>query len=66
MAKGQFTGTYNQCNLCGHIWDFDDVCPECGDTDVIDISISEIKEIVDHYSNLVIELTEILNRHGDL
>lgn len=32
-----FTGDYYDCLDCGHIYDFDDICPNCGSGNVVEI-----------------------------
>ena len=38
----EFTGDYYRCHNCGHIWDYIDLCPECGQDDQEEISINEV------------------------
>jgi uncharacterized OB-fold protein len=61
----EFTGTYNQCDKCGHIYDFNDICPECGSDDIMDIEVHEIKEIISEYQNNLKRLLEMLQKHDD-
>jgi hypothetical protein len=63
----EFTGTYWRCIECGHIWDYNDTCPNCGE----DIMLHDINphEVL-HLSKMCTEneagrLINMLHDHGD-
>jgi len=56
---GEFTGDYYKCNSCGHIWDYMDICPNCGLDNMETINVDEITEIITKLSGMLLE-------HGDL
>lgn len=63
---GEFSGSYYRCNECGHIWDFNDICPNCGKDNQEDLNAHEVKQWskaceLDEY----IRLTNMLEMHGD-
>lgn len=65
--KVEFSQTYYQCDECGYIWGWNDTaCPECGKNNMVDISISEIKETIEYYEGSALELKKMLNKHGAL
>ena len=63
----EFTGHYNKCEKCEHIFDYSDDCPECGTSEIDDISVSEIKEVIRLSNHLgAIRLIKMLKKHDDL
>ena len=66
--KEHFSGEYYKCTGCGHIYDYDDLCPECGSADTPCINANEIKQnwITNAGSEEDIRLTKMLDEHGDL
>jgi len=62
----EFTGNYNLCGDCNHIYDFNDVCPECSSNDIQDINSNEVKEFIGK-GNVKedIRLKTMLIRHDD-
>lgn len=63
----KFTGNYNQCKNCNYIYDYEDLCPECGSDDTSDLNAKEVKK----YSRDVsikeqFRLMKMLELHGDL
>jgi hypothetical protein len=63
----EFTGEYYLCKHCGYIWDFNDICPCCGNDKEIDtLNASEVLE----HSKMRCEdetgrLINMLYKHGD-
>lgn len=57
----EFTGDYSNCNNCGHIYDYNDLCPECGSGDITDMSAKEIKR-----EFIPGEVITMLESHDDL
>ena len=55
---GEFTGDYYKCKYCGHIWDFMDVCPNCGEWKMNTLNPNEVKEEAKR-------LIDMLDAHGD-
>ena len=69
---GEFTGHYNKCQKCNHIYDFNDICPECGSDEVEDISAQEVLKTItrtDEYATKIKgekeRLEEMLKKHDD-
>ncbi|TSE05235.1 hypothetical protein [Aquimarina algiphila] len=63
----EFTGTYYICDECSHIYDYDDLCPDCGSGFVTDLNANEVKqralnEPVSEYRRL----HDMLLKHDDL
>ena len=55
----EFTGEYWKCSKCGHIWDYNDACPNCGNSDDLEnLNAAEVKEEADR-------LLTMLKAHGD-
>lgn len=55
----EFTGDYYKCKYCGHIWDYMDICPNCGENDKYNmLNANEVKE--EAY-----KLLNMLEAHGD-
>ncbi len=65
MAQGEFTGTYHKCNNCNAIYDFNDICFECGSDDVGDVSKEGIREHIEKLNMDVEQLEIMLQSHGD-
>lgn len=62
----EFTGNYNRCTDCGHIYDYNDICPNCAGNEIEDLNAHEVNEI----ANVSIEkeaerLRNLLQLHGD-
>ena len=62
----EFTGTYHKCMECGHIYDFDDLCPECGSSKIEEISADNIRRHIKRLDSKSIMLKSMLKSHGDL
>lgn len=54
----EFTGDYFKCESCGHIYDYNDVCPVCGKDCITELNAKEVNEIVDR-------IIDMLERHLD-
>jgi primosomal protein N' len=54
----EFTGDYYKCKYCGYIWDYMDVCPNCGEDKMNTLNAHEIKEEANR-------LLKMLEAHGD-
>jgi hypothetical protein len=62
----EFTGNYNRCYDCKHIYDYEDVCPECGSGAIEDLNANEIKEIAENTKGEeAYMLYKMLELHGD-
>jgi predicted RNA-binding Zn-ribbon protein involved in translation (DUF1610 family) len=61
----EFTGDYYQCNSCGHIWDYNDVCPNCGKQKVTTLNAIELKTAITCIHEEVFRLNSMLEKHGD-
>jgi tetrahydromethanopterin S-methyltransferase subunit B len=61
----EFTGTYNKCENCERIYDFNDICPDCGSDDVYDISVEEIREHIEKLEVQASDLEIMLQSHDD-
>lgn len=61
----EHTGSYYKCEKCNHIYDFMDICPECGSDDTHDISAEDVKEHIEKLNMRVEELEIMLQSHGD-
>ena len=68
IMEYEFTGDYEQCQKCNHIWDYmDTACPNCGNNDVEMISSEGVNEQLKLESgNELIRLRIMLRSHGDL
>lgn len=66
-SKGkEFTGDYHRCNDCGHIFDYWDLCPECGKDKIDELNAKEVM----WWSECSIQkeqdrLDKMLSYHGD-
>ena len=61
-----FTGHYNRCTICGHIYDFNDICPECSCDFIQDLNPSEVKYLLTISSKEEVKRIEkMLKLHGD-
>lgn len=49
----EFTGDYYKCNDCGHIWDYMDICPNCGKDDTYTLNAHEVNEISERLINML-------------
>lgn len=72
----EFTGSYYRCLKCEHIYDYNDLCPECGSSDVEDINASEVKPIKpydfihnrlkeDNYTELSVNVNWVVKMIGE-
>ena len=62
----EFTGDYNRCMDCGHIYDYNDSCPECGGCEIEDLNANEVKKCSNACSQEEAErLNNMLQLHGD-
>ena len=39
----EFMGSYNQCQSCNHIYDYEDLCPQCGSDEINELNEREVK-----------------------
>jgi len=63
----EFTGDYNRCTECGHIYDFNDICPECGQSEIEDLNAKQVKEWAKTSTYKEVErLNKMLELHDDL
>lgn len=71
----EFTGSYYQCENCGHIIDYmDSHCPECGSQEEQELNASEVQQhaelllsVRDYFKNMEgNRLLRMLQSHGDL
>lgn len=62
----EFTGTYYRCNSCATIYDYNDLCPDCGSDDIEDVNVNEVKAIMELKRLTAISLGKMLESHGDL
>jgi predicted nucleic acid-binding Zn-ribbon protein len=62
----EFTGDYNRCMKCGHIYDYMDVCPVCGADEIENLNVHEVKEWKNASSNKEANrLHKMLESHDD-
>jgi len=62
----EFTGDYNRCTDCGHIYDYNDSCPECGSTEIEGLNAKEVKQWAKASTNEENErLNKMLELHGE-
>lgn len=62
----EYTGDYNICTRCSHIYDYDDACPECGSFEIEDLNAKEVKQWSKSCINKESErLNKMLESHGD-
>lgn len=54
----EFTGDYYKCKYCGHMWDYMDICPNCGEDKMNTLNAHEVKEEANR-------LLKMLEAHGD-
>ena len=62
----EFTGDYYKCNECSHIWDFIDICPNCGKDNQVDLNANEVNEYANTLFNKAERLKSMLQLHGEL
>jgi len=62
-----FTGTYYRCNDCGHIFDYNDLCPNDSSENQEELNVREVKEWVKVATEQEQKrLEKMLESHGDL
>ena len=62
----EFTGNYNICTNCGHIYDYNDSCTECGGCEIEDLNALQVKKLANACSiKEMSRLHEMLQLHGD-
>jgi predicted RNA-binding Zn-ribbon protein involved in translation (DUF1610 family) len=63
----EFTGDYYRCEECLHIWDYMDICPNCGeDTAQETLNANKVREWQNTATDYEAErLEEMLNAHDD-
>jgi hypothetical protein len=54
----EFTGDYYKCKYCGHMWDYMDICPNCGEDKMNTLNAQEVTEEANR-------LLKMLEAHGD-
>ncbi len=62
----EFTGSYYVCKECGTIYDYNDLCPDCGSNHVEDINANEVKTAMELHRLTALHLKKILESHDDL
>ena len=63
---GEFTGDYNRCSDCGHIYDFNDMCPDCGSENINELNANEVRDWVKGaVESEAYRLEKMLQSHGD-
>ena len=54
-----------KCVDCGHIYDYDDLCPECGGSEIEDLNANEVNEYTNDCLEKAERLKSMLKLHGD-
>lgn len=62
---GDFTGGYYKCTDCGYIYDYDDLCPDCGGNEIEDLNANEVNEYTNDCLKKAERLKDMLQLHGD-
>ena len=62
---GDFTGDYYKCTDCGYIYDYNDLCPNCGGSEIEDLNANEVNEYTNDCLENAKRLRNMLQLHGD-